>query len=321
MKNLEKLGNWSKILSIIAVITVVFAGACSKQKGHPDHPDWPAKIQIAYLPDEEQPGRRLDMYRQLESYLERELSIQVDVVRTNLYGPVIEAMRSGKIDVAFFSTFSYMLASDRDAAESIVMRSEVDGSPRVYYSNLIVGADSPLTSFEDMVDQAGELVLSFVNPASTSGHLLPRAWMLQRDFNPEASFREVVYSGSQNGSIYSILSGKADVAAASSANLLKLIKTGSVDENAIRVIWESPEIPGGCTAVRKNLPASLKAALKTAYLDIEENDPELFESIQSIYREYLPDGVEPGSYIPCPDSTFDPLRELIRSLEGLDILK
>lgn len=143
--------------------------------------------------------------------------------------------------------------------------------------------------------------------------------MEQRGITPEKAFKEVIYAGSQNAAIYSLVSNQADVASISSANLQKLVLNERIDEDYFRVIWKSPDIPAGCTAVRREFPQSLKDALRDAYVQMETRDPGLFERIQGIYREYLKEGEEPGGYIPCDDSFFDELRQLTQSIEGFSI--
>ena len=307
-------------LSSYLIVIAVFLVSCAPEKTHPNHPDWPTHLTMAYLPDEEQPGRRLSMYESLETYLEEQLNLEVNVVKTTLYGPVVEAMISEKIDIAYFSAFSYLIASSKGAAESLVMRQGPDLKPRVYYSHIVVHSDSDIYSIDNLVSKGKELTFSFVNPASTSGHLIPRAHLEREGIVPEGTFKEMVYSGSQHGTIYSLLGKKVDAAAFGSANLKKAIRSGRIDPKEFRIIWTSPAIPAGCTAARKNLPESFKEAVKTAFIEMETQSPETFELIQSIYREYLDEGEEPGGYTLCPDSVFDPLRNLTKSIKQLNML-
>lgn len=298
----------------IAFVLMLFS--CVKKEPDNRPEGWPKTLKVAYLPDEETPGRRASMYDGLKKYLEKELGVQVRFHKITIYGPVIEAMRSGKIDIAFLNSFSYIIGHEKGGIESLVMRAKPDGSPSGYHSILITSADSQVHDIDDLQAKAAELVFSFVNPASTSGHLVPRSMLSNIGIRPEKDFREVVYSGSQSATIHSVLNGSADVAGVSSANFAKMLTNESIEHDQFRILWKSPVIPAGCTTVRKELPKSLKNALRQAYLNIEERDPDLHRELLDVYREYLEMGAEPGGFIDCPDSIFDPLRELVTRIQS-----
>lgn len=307
-------------IPILLFLSLLILSGCSRPgKVETNGRGWPTSIRFAFTPDEENPGRREKMYKLRCEYLEKRLGIEVEMVRTTQYGPVIEAMRAKKIEITNLSTFPYLIASKKAGAEAIVAMSDVDGNLRTYHSCIIVKAESDIDSVEELADKAGELSFAFVNPASTSGHLIPRYFLEQHGISPESDFKELVFPGKQNASILSVKSGKVDAAAIASNTLFKLKKYGSVKEGELKVIWKSIPIPSGAISVRSDLPEDLKQAIAQAYVELSTVDPELYEYIRDYYDEYRPDPV--GDYMAVDDSIFDEMRIFSGKIKELAMLE
>jgi len=283
-----------------------------------DERGWPKKLRFAYTPDEEDPGRREKVYTLRAEYLSERLGIEVDIVKTTQYGPVIEAMRAKKVEIANFSTFPYLIASKKAGAEIILTRGDIEGNRRTSNSQIIVRADSPINTFEDLKRNSKDINFAFVNPASTSGHLIPRYYLEQAGLDPEEAFRELVFPGAHNAAILSVASGKVDASVTSDSVLFRYLKLGKVKEDDIKVIWESPPMPSAGLCVRSDLPEDLKNAIQQAHLDLPELNPELDNLIRGLSQEYRREPV--GPYIVIDDSDYDEMRALAGEIEGLKML-
>ena len=313
--------DWRSVFAAILLLGIfVFAGCQSRQSeistvGNPDY--WPKKLRLAYYVDDEHPGLRSEATKYLGEYLEKRLRIPVEVYKTTEYGPMIEAMRGGKLDINSFGTFAYLLASAKAGAEAITCRGTEEEGYSQYHSLIVVRADSPLHSFEDLKNNAGKITFAFVNPASTSGHLIPRAYMEMSDLVPERDFKEVIYPRRQNATLRTIFAGKADAGSVSINTYRKLLKLGRIDEKEIRIIWKSPPIPAGCIAVRKDLPKDLKQKIQDVLVEVHVSYPEDWEKIKQLYR-YSSD---PDYYfMRADDSAYDGIRTLASRIENLDML-
>ncbi len=306
-------------IGIWILFSIVLCGCVGTEDVQVDERGWPTKLRFAYTPDEEEPGRREMIYMKRAKYLESQLGIEIDVVKTTQYGPVIEAMRADKIDIANYSTFPYLIASKKAGAEALVGRGDQNGGVRVSYSYIVVRGDSDIDSIDELKEQAGDLSFAFVNPASTSGHLIPRYFLEQMDINPESDFKELVFPGKHNATTLSVISGKVDAAAISSGVLIKLQLYDKVKESDLKIIWKSDPIPSGALSVRRSLPSDLKAAIRQAHLDMARLDPELNQLLQEESNKFRRDPV--GDYIAMDDSVFQPMRELSSRIKGMEMLK
>ena len=308
-----------KLLPLICASSLLVFVGCSGRQAKVNENGWPNQLVFAFSPDEEDPGRRESIYEMMGVYLEERLGIDVKIIKTSSYGPVIEAMRAKKVDMSNLSTFTYMIASQKVGVEPVVARSYENGEPRTYHAVFITRTDSQWKDLDELIADSKNVRFAFVNPASTSGHLLPRAALEKLGVVPEKDFKELVYPGSQSGTILSVLSGQVDAASVSDASVRKLVRTGKLKEGDFRVLGKSPAIPSSCIAIRSEVPATLKAAIRQAYLDMSTKAPELNEDIKGLTSQYIEEPL--GDYIVVEDSLYDGLRELSRNIESLAMLR
>lgn len=74
----------------------------------PAHSADPDKLKVALLLDENA-STIIQNAQPLKDYLEKTLSKEVDIVVTTDYSSMIEAMRFGRIEIAYFGPLSYVL--------------------------------------------------------------------------------------------------------------------------------------------------------------------------------------------------------------------
>ncbi|MEM9160739.1 MAG: phosphate/phosphite/phosphonate ABC transporter substrate-binding protein [Verrucomicrobiota bacterium] len=308
-----------RVAALISFLAVCLAGCMTESVEIDESSGWPKKVRFAFTPDEEEPGRREKVYVSVMDYLSEQVGVEMELVKTTQYGPVIEAMRARKIEMSNFSTFPYLIASKKAGAEAIIGRSNQDGSRRQSQSYIVVRGDSDIDTIDELIERKEEIRFAFVNPASTSGHLIPRYYLEQRGINPEQDFKELVFPGKQNASILAIASGKVDAGAISKGVLIKLLRVGSLEKGDLKVIWELPEYPSGAISVRSDLPVDLKMAIQKAYLDLPDLDPDLNQSIKELSSQYLTN--PQGDYIAVNDASFDGIRALSGRIEGLKMLE
>lgn len=220
--------------------------------------NWPSQITIGMLPGETKQGMIDD--KTFASDLSKYLGIKVNMFYGTSYTAVIEAMHAAKVDFAYYGAFSYIVAHQEDGA--IPMGTwAASKKDAVYYSWFIVPKNSTITSIKQLKGKT----LLFADPASTSGHLIPEAYLIQKlgltTKNFTSYFANVSYSGSHQHSSLAIAHGQADVAAVCSSCLQGYEQQGVVNKNDIKQIGSSGPIPDGPLAYRPGLPQSLVTKL------------------------------------------------------------
>jgi phosphonate transport system substrate-binding protein len=236
-----------------------------------------------------------------------ELGVEVELYTATDYSGIIESMRSGQVDAAWFGPLSYVLASEVAGAEAIAVQTTEDGQEDPSYRSLIITrAGSDIQSIEDLKGKT----FSFVDPASTSGNLFPRKAFKEARVDPERDLAESTFAGGHDASALAVQNGTVDAGAVADTTLEGMIEGGVISEEEIRVIHESEPIPESPIAVREDLPPEVKQRIQEIFLDMTPEDV----GTATLGSE---DAV---GYVEAKDSDYDVIRELVDTL-NLDLEK
>jgi phosphonate transport system substrate-binding protein len=178
------------------------------------------------------------------------------------YAGVIEAMRFNKVQVAWFGNKSALEAVNRADGEIFAQSVDADGNPG-YWSHLLVHKDSPYEKLEDVLKCDKSIDFSIGDPNSTSGFLVPTAFIFAaKNVDPKQCFK-TVRNASHEANAMAVANKQVAVATNNSENLRRLEKTAPGARNNLKVIWTSPLIPSDPLVWRKDLDPAVKAKLYT----------------------------------------------------------
>lgn len=249
----------SSILAIVAFASLLTG--CQKQNNMD-------KLVIAVMTSESGDVSASNPYDELGVYLNEKLGIPVEIYEVGSYEAGIEAMRTGKADMDLFSSFSYYVAKQRAKIEplvSVTMGEETDG---IANTVIITQADSEMNTVEDLKGHS----FAFVDPASTSGHIAPKYFLMQQ-FGVKASeletdiFSQVSFAGGHDSVIMGVVNGQYQAGACVKMLLNKLEEAGMVTPEQYKIIGEtSLEGSSSTMAIRSEIPEDLKADIKEALL-------------------------------------------------------
>ena len=228
---------------------------------------WPDKLVLGVVPTESS-SHQTERWDPLVDHLAKTLGIPVKLQVASDYAAVITAMQFKHVDLAYFGPKSYVEAATRASAECFVVELGLEGTPG--YRGLII---SKKGSGIDKLEQGKGKTWAFVDPNSTSGTLVPTIHLVkERKIDPATYFPKVVYSGSHEASMLSVKAGKIDLAATNDLDMAR--GDGKVwnKDKDFQILWTSPLIPGSPMAWRKDLPESLKSAVRAAFLDYKDKE-------------------------------------------------
>lgn len=219
---------------------------------------WPTKVVFAAVPAEQSSTLR-DSYKTTLDILKRELGLDIEFFQAADYAGVIEAMIAGKVDVAQFGPFSYVIAHANGAKiEPLAGVIKEKGTPPGYQSYGITKAEN--TQINGLKDFAGKKVC-FVDPGSTSGFLYPSAGLLAEGIDPNKGVQGL-FAGGHDASAISVANGGCEAGFAFDTMVDKqLIDKGDLKRGQLKVVWKSEVIAGSPVAVRSALPESFRKAM------------------------------------------------------------
>lgn len=249
----------------------------------------PDKLRVALLPDENA-STLIQNAQPLKAYLESSLKKQVEIIVTTDYSSMIEAMRFGRIEVAYFGPLSYVLAKSK-ATEIEAFAVGVEKGQPNYKSIIIANVDGPVRSLQDVKGQQ----FAFGDQASTSSHLAPRALLAKSGLIGDTDYK-VVHLGQHDAVARSVVAGQVPVGALSESIYRSLVSSKKLDETRLRTVALSDPIPNYPMTLQGFLAPELKQAIRSAFLDL--NDP----AILKLFR------IE--GFAPATDKDYDVLREM-----------
>ena len=255
----------------------------------------PSRLRVALLPDENA-ATLIQNAQPLKQYLEQTLDRDIELIVTTDYSSMIEAMRFGRIEVAYFGPFSYVLAKSKAPDIEPFAVGVERGSP-TYQSVLIAKAGGPVQKLEDIRGKS----FGFGDHASTSSHLAPRAHLVKAaGLNGEKDYRPV-HLGTHDAVARAVQAGQVPAGALSKPILDSLIEKGTVDAAKIVELDLSAPIPNYPIVMQADLKPELKAQLRKAFLEMK--DAEVLKAFRV------------QAFAPTNDQAYDVLRDTAALLE------
>lgn len=259
----------------------------------------PARLRVALLPDENA-ATLIQNAQPLKRYLESALKKDIELIVTTDYSSMIEAMRFGRIEVAYFGPFSYVLAKTKAPMIEPFAVGVEKGSP-TYNSVLIATAGGPVKSLADIRGRP----FAFGDQASTSSHLAPRAHLLKQGLEGDKDYK-VVHLGTHDGVARAVQAGQVPAGALSEQIYRSLIERKVIDPTRVVQIGLSAAIPNYPMTMQGNLTPALKQAIRSAFLNIQDKE---------VLKSFRVEG-----FAPTDDKAYDVLRETATILK-LDMAK
>jgi phosphonate transport system substrate-binding protein len=273
-------------------------------------------LNFAFIPADDAAKTFTDN-KELLAYLQHALGVDVRGTVGTSYSAVIEAQRAKKVELGYYGPFSYILAHQVANVQCFLQGQKPDGKIASYNSLIITTSDSPLNTLADIKGKT----FSFVDPASTSGHLVP-AYTLQTKAGLKESDYKPNYAGSHPASYLAVVNKKVDAGAIASDIFGQGVAQGSIDKSKIKILDTSFDIPGSPIGVRNDISPADVDVMQQAFLAIND------QKDSTLYKSFVlsaPDGkggfgVGAVKLVKGDDSVYDELRK-IPPLLGLDLNK
>jgi len=240
------------VLSIALILPPLALGQTKEQK-----------LLIGLIPE-------LNIFKQkqrfmlLGEYLSRKSGVKVEFTILSRYGNIIDRFSKGKMDGAFFGSFTGALAIQKLGVVPLARPVNLDNTSS-YRGYIFVRKGSGITTAKDMKGKR----MAFVDKATTAGYIFPLAYLRRNGISDiNKFFREYYFAGSHDAAISAVLEGQADIGAAKHSVYDRVRKENSRVNEELVIIAESPWVPSNGLCVRKDLDASLKKKLQDALLNL-----------------------------------------------------
>ena len=250
-----------RVLAHALAVLFVLAGVA------PGSAEAPDVLKISAIPDEN-PNELLRIYTPFAEYLQRELRMKVQFTPVVDYAATVEGLAAKKLDLVWYGGFTSVQAVRRTngAARRLVLREDDAEFKSVFIAN-------PGAGLKALTDLKGKS-FAFGSVGSTSGHLMPRYFILKAGLNPEKDFKQVAYSGAHDATALWVESGKVEAGALNFLVWDKLVQTKKVDLGKVNVFYTTPAYVDYVWTVRGDLDQGLQERIAAAFLKLDYGNPE-----------------------------------------------
>lgn len=259
-------------------------------------------------------GKAMEIFK---IYLQKKLHKEVKFYITTDYTAVVEALHAKKAQIGYLSPFSYVLATQKEDIKPLVAIGE-KGKPSMYHSIIFTNKKSGVQNIEQLKNKASSLSLTFSDPASTSGHLIPFAFLQSIGLNPDHDFKQTVFSGSHAATVLSVSSNKIDVGCSTQEYGTDiLVRKGIVKKDDFIILWKSDPIVASPIVIRKDINKDFAEKLKEIYLNLHKEDSTVFNAYIGLYHLNPRD----LSYMTIEDSLYKGVRKIANGIKDLQLFK
>jgi phosphonate transport system substrate-binding protein len=250
-----KLPGLTKSLSLVAcTFALLLSGSAHAQQ----------VLRVSAIPDEA-PTELQRKFKPLGDYLGQKLGMKVEFTPVTDYAASVEGLINNKLDMVWFGGFTFVQAKVRSGNKVIpLVQREEDEK----FKSVFITTNKAINRLEDLKGKT----FSFGSESSTSGHLMPRSFLLAARINPDIDMKRVAFSGAHDATVAAVSGGKVDAGALNISVWEKLVSQGKVDTKVVRVFYTTPGYYDYNWTVRSDMDPALRKKITDAFLALNAND-------------------------------------------------
>ncbi|MDO8702917.1 MAG: putative selenate ABC transporter substrate-binding protein [Undibacterium sp.] len=223
-------------------------------------------LRVSAIPDEA-PTELQRKFKPLGAYLEKKLGMKVEFTPVTDYAASVEGLVNNKLDMVWFGGFTFIQAKVRskDKVIPLVQREEDEK-----FKSVFITTKTDINKLDDLKGKT----FTFGSESSTSGHLMPRSFLLGAKINPDTDMKRIAFSGAHDATVAAVSGGKVDAGALNISVWEKLVAQNKVDTKQVRVFYTTPGYFDYNWTVRADMPADLRKKISDAFLALDASKPE-----------------------------------------------
>lgn len=223
-------------------------------------------LRVSAIPDEA-PTELQRKFKPLGNYLEQKLGMKVEFTPVTDYAASVEGLINNKLDMVWFGGFTFVQANVRSGGKIIpLVQREEDEK----FKSVFITTDQSITKLGDLKGKN----FSFGSESSTSGHLMPRSYLLAAKINPDTDMKRVAFSGAHDATVAAVSGGKVDAGALNISVWEKLVAAGKVNPQQVRVFYTTPGYYDYNWSVRSDMNPVVRKKLSDAFLALDAKNPQ-----------------------------------------------
>jgi phosphonate transport system substrate-binding protein len=226
----------------------------------------PGVLRVSAIPDEA-PTELQRKFEPLGKYLSKATGLKVEFTPVTDYAASVEGLINRKIDMVWFGGFTFVQANVRSKGQVVPLVQRAEDEK---FRSVFITTKPEINKLEDLKGKT----LSFGSESSTSGHLMPRSFLLGAKVNPDTDLKRVAFSGAHDATVAAVAGGKVDAGALNISVWDKLVEAKKVDPKVVRVFYTTPGYYDYNWTVRSDMSPALQKKITDAFLALDASTPE-----------------------------------------------
>ena len=255
---------------------------------------------IGILPDQSK-EHLAEIYQPLTEYITQETGIKGRLIIPATYSALLNSFYGGDVNIALFGGVTFVRAHLEDDARPIALRN-VD----LKFSSVVLAqAKSRASSLHELEG----LKFGFGSKLSTSGYMMPIYFFREMGIEPEKFFGEIIHSETHEETALKVQNGEVFAGVINSGIVQSMFETGELDQNKVKMLWQSPTFADYVWAANSSVPDNQAAAFRKALLNLNIQNPEHEILLNKLGAQY---------YLPASREDFIDLIDIVKSLNFAD---
>lgn len=298
-----------RCLPLIALIFPLLTGCPSGQSETSNSSPEKAAVRIGFIPSENMEEIQRNS-QPLIDMMSKKIGREVQPFIATDYTGIVEAFRGGKLDAAFLTPASYVMANS-EAGVKVILKAQRGDKP-FYHSIIFTRQDAGVNQLTDLKGKT----FAFGDTLSTAGYIYPLKMLKAQGINPATDFDNLIFSGGHDATVLAVFNKKV-VAGATYANDPKgddaawkhLLKPEEAKQ--LKILAVSDAIPSDNICISKDIAPELAKQVQDFFIELSK-DPEGQKLIQKLYRI--------DSFVPATDEDYQGIRSAF-SEAGIEVKK
>ncbi|MDX8386331.1 MAG: putative selenate ABC transporter substrate-binding protein [Gallionella sp.] len=218
-------------------------------------------LRVSAIPDES-PTELQRNFKPLGEYLAKKLDMKVEFTPVSDYAATVEGLNNNKLDMVWFGGFTFVQAKVRSNGGVIPLVQRLEDE---HFKSVFITTKADITNLADL---KGKTFL-FGSESSTSGHLMPRSYLLAAGVDPDIDMKRIAFSGAHDATAAAVAGGKVDAGALNISVWNKLVTQGKVNPDSVHVFYTTPGYYDYNWTVRSDMDQALREKIRSAFLSLD----------------------------------------------------
>lgn len=275
----------------------------------------PTVIRVSAIPDDNK-TKVADTNEKLCAYLKAKTGIEVRFESSSDYTACVNGLLANKLDLVWLGGVTTVEADDAAKGQAVfVATRDIDLVFKTYFianeKALAAGKIKKVDKLQDLKPMLKDLTFTFGSKKSTSGHIMPRHFMVQAGIDPEQDLKgSAAYraSGGHGATLQAVASGEVDFGA---LNYSSYDNAAADLKQKAPIVYTTPTYVDYCWIGHQRLGTATLDKLKTAMLALDPKIPD---------QKQILDAWGAGRFVAADKKQWDGIRSVLKALPK-DFLK